>query len=175
VFVREVALTLARLMTYKDEYEVARLYTEPRFMERLGGQFSGKLRLKFHLAPPLLPGRDASGRPRKWAFGKWVLTLFRALTALKGLRGTAFDPFGYTAERRMERRLITDYRALISKIIARLEETNLATGIELASAAQDVAGYGPVKMAAVNAYEAKLRVLLERFEGDSAETKSRAA
>ena len=106
VLMREVALTLARLMAYKDEYEVARLYTAPEFTQRVREQFSGNFRMTFHLAPPLLPGRDPSGRPRKRAFGGWILHFFRILAALKGLRGSAFDPFGYTAERRMERRLI---------------------------------------------------------------------
>ncbi len=174
-FVREVALTLGRLMAYKDEYEVARLYTEPRFMQQLRRQFCGDFRLKFHLAPPLFPGRDASGRPRKRAFGPWMLRLFRVLAALKGLRGTAVDPFGYTAERRMERRLIEDYRSLVSQIVGRLDETNLAVGIELARAAGEIAGYGPVKSASVKAYEAKLRRLLEKFEAGGERTKYRAA
>jgi indolepyruvate ferredoxin oxidoreductase len=175
VFVREVALTLGRLMAYKDEYEVARLYAAPQFMQRLRRQFSGDFQLKFHLAPPLLPGRDAGGRPRKRVFGPWMLRLFGILAALKGLRGTAFDPFGYSAERRMERRLIEDYRGLVSGIVARLDETNLAVGIELARAAGEIAGYGPVKSASVKAYEAKLRGLLEKFEAAGARTKSRAA
>jgi indolepyruvate ferredoxin oxidoreductase len=162
-FVREVALTLARLMAYKDEYEVARLYTDPQFMQRLRRQFSGKFRMTFHLAPPLLPGRDASGRPRKRAFGPWILTLFRVLAALKRLRGTALDPFGYTAERRMERRLIEDYRALINDIVDRLDQANLPVALELARAAAQVAGFGPVKRAAVTAYESRLPALLARF------------
>jgi indolepyruvate ferredoxin oxidoreductase len=175
VFVREVALTLARLMAYKDEYEVARLYTDPKFMQRVRGQFSGDFRLTFHLAPPLLPGRDPSGRPRKRAFGGWILSLFRILAALKGLRGTAFDPFGYTAERRMERRLIEDYRALVTGIADRLDQANLAAAIELARAAAEISGYGPVKNVSVSAYESRLRTLLTAFETASARPQSRAA
>jgi len=174
VFVREVALTLARLMTYKDEYEVARLYTDPRFMQRMRDQFSGDFTLTFHLAPPLLPGRDASGRPGKRAFGGWILPLFRILAALKGLRGTAFDPFGYTAERRMERRLIEDYRALVSGIADRLDQSNLPAAIELARAAADIGGYGPVKDASVSAYQSRLKGLLGAFEA-AAQPHSRAA
>jgi indolepyruvate ferredoxin oxidoreductase len=174
VFVREVALTLARLMTYKDEYEVARLYTDPRFMQRMRDQFSGDFTLTFHLAPPLLPGRDASGRPRKRAFGGWILPLFRILAALKGLRGTAFDPFGYTAERRMERRLIEDYRALVGGIVDRLDQANLPAAIEVARAAADIGGYGPVKDASVSAYQSRLKGLLETFEA-AAQPHSRAA
>lgn len=166
-FVREVALTLGRLMTYKDEYEVARLYTDPQFMRGLREQFSGELHLTFHLAPPLLPGRDLAARPRKRAFGRWILPVFRVLAAMKGLRGTAFDPFGYTTERRMERRLIEDYRALIGGIVGRLERQNLAAGIELAAAARQIAGYGPVKSASVSDYACGLPRLMEAFESTS--------
>jgi indolepyruvate ferredoxin oxidoreductase len=163
-FVREVALTLARLMAYKDEYEVARLYADPQFERRLREQFAGRLRLTFHLAPPLLPGRDLAGRPRKRSFGRWILPLFRILSRMKGLRGTAFDPFGHTAERRMERRLIEDYRALIHGIAGRLETGNLAAGIELAAAAGQIAGYGLVKSASVRDYEGRLPRLMQAFE-----------
>jgi indolepyruvate ferredoxin oxidoreductase len=173
-FVREVALTLARLMAYKDEYEVARLHTDPKFMQRLRKQFSGDFRVRFHLAPPLLPGRDTEGRPRKRAFGSWILPVFRVLAALKGLRGTVFDPFGYTAERRLERRLVADYRALISGIVDRIDQANLAAAMELARAAADIGGYGPVKNAAVNAYWAKLKTLRDAFETAS-RTQSQAA
>jgi indolepyruvate ferredoxin oxidoreductase len=173
-FVREVALTLARLMVYKDEYEVARLYTDPKFMQRVREQFSGDFRMTFHLAPPLLPGHEPSGRPKKRAFGRWILTLFRLLAALKGLRGTPFDPFGYTAERRMERRLIEDYRALIGGIVQRLDQATLPAAIELAQAAAGIGGYGPVKSASVSAYESKLKHLLEAFEAAD-QPQSRAA
>lgn len=172
-FVRETALTLARLMAYKDEYEVARLYTHPKFMERLHGQFSGNIKLTFHLAPPLLPGLDHVGRPKKRAFGAWTLTLFRLLASLKGLRSTTFDPFGYTAERRMERRLITDYQALVGRIVEQLDDNNLPTALELAAAASKIAGYGLVKSASVTAYESRLGSLLKTFEATS--TQSRAA
>lgn len=163
-FVREVALTLAKLMSYKDEYEVARLYTVPTFKQRLSEQFSGDFKMTFHLAPPMLPGRDASGRPQKRAFGEWIMPVFKLLRAAKGLRGTAFDPFGYTAERRMERRLIADYRALIREVVGQLDETSLTAGIELASAAADIGGYGPVKEASFKAYETKLQTLRVAFD-----------
>ncbi len=172
-FVRQVALTLARLMAYKDEYEVARLYADPKFMRRLRGQFVGDFQLTFHLAPPLLPGRDAGGRPKKRRFGAWALSLFRLLAAMKGLRGTAFDPFGYSAERRMERRLIADYRALIDRIAGEFDPFNLPAAVELAAAAGRIAGYGPIKSAALKAYEAQLPSLLHAFE--SARSQMRAA
>jgi indolepyruvate ferredoxin oxidoreductase len=163
-YVRQVALTLARLMAYKDEYEVARLYTDPKFMQRLREQFAGDFELTFHLAPPFLPGRDASGRPKKRRFGGATLALFKLLASLKGLRGTAFDPFGYSAERRMERRLIGEYRALILRITDEVDSSNLPAAIALAAAAGQIAGYGPVKDAAVQAYEAELPSLLRAFE-----------
>ncbi|WP_157219359.1 indolepyruvate ferredoxin oxidoreductase family protein [Flavisphingomonas formosensis] len=164
LLVREVALTLARLMAYKDEYEVARLHADPEFMERLRTQFSGDFKIRFHLAPPMLPGRDATGRPKKREFGAWMLPVFRILQRFKGLRGTPFDPFGHTAERRMERRLIEDYRAMIRDVVARVEQGNLAAAIELAGAAYDVRGYGPVKDASVEEYELQRRALLAAFE-----------
>jgi indolepyruvate ferredoxin oxidoreductase len=172
-FTRQVALTLARLMAYKDEYEVARLYTDPTFKQRLREQFSGDFKLTFHLAPPTLPGTDIDGRPKKRAFGEWILPVFKLLAALKGLRGTLFDPFGYTAERRLERRLIADYRALIDQIVDRLDHTNLSTAIELAQAAAQIAGYGSIKTDAVKAYEIKLDALRQAFESSS--MRSRAA
>ncbi len=172
-FVRQVALTLARLMAYKDEYEVARLYTDPKFKQRLRDQFAGDFVLTFHLAPPLLPGRDAGGRPKKRRFGAGTLRLFRLLAAMKGLRGTAFDPFGYTAERRMERRLIGDYRVLIDRIAGELDPSNLPAAIELAAAATRIAGYGPVKDAALKSYEEQLPSLLQAFE--TAKSQPRAA
>ena len=164
LFVREVALTLSRLMAYKDEYEVARLHSNPEFWERLQRQFSGNFKVTFHLAPPMLPGRDASGRPRKREFGPWMLPVFRLLARLKVLRGTAFDPFGYAKERRWERRLIGEYRALIENITERLTASNLSTAIDLAGAASEVRGYGPVKEASLDEYHARCVELLRIFE-----------
>jgi indolepyruvate ferredoxin oxidoreductase len=172
-FVRQVALTLARLMAYKDEYEVARLYTDPKFMQRLRSQFAGDFKLTFHLAPPLFPGRDAGGRPKKRRFGAGMLSLFRLLAAMKGLRGTVFDPFGHTAERRGERRLIGDYRALVERIAGELDPYNLPAAVEVAAAAARIAGYGPVKEATLKVYEERLPSLLQAFE--SAQAQPRAA
>ena len=173
-FVRQVALTLARLMAYKDEYEVARLYTDPAFMLKINEQFSGDFKMTIHLAPPTLPGHDDSGRPKKRAFAAWwTMRLFKVLTKLKGLRGTAFDPFGHTAERRMERSLIGEYRRLIERIVAELNPSNLNVATDVAAAAADIAGYGPVKDAAHAAYQTKLAALLLAFE--SASMQSRAA
>lgn len=161
VFVREVAVTLARLMAYKDEYEVARLHSDSKFWERLRTQFSGDFKVTFHLAPPMLPGRDPStGRPRKREFGQWMLPVFRVLKSFKGLRGTPLDPFGHTQERKMERRLIEQYRSLVEKLVDRLDQENMQTAIDLARAASDIRGYGPVKHGSVDEYLARENTLL---------------
>ncbi|WP_439135139.1 indolepyruvate ferredoxin oxidoreductase family protein [Pseudomaricurvus sp.] len=167
-FVREVALTLARLMAYKDEYEVARLYTDPKFLEQIRAQFAGDFKLSFNLAPPMLPGKDkATGRPKKRTFGSWIIPAFKFLAAMKSLRGTALDPFGYTAERRMERRLIEDYRSLIESVAGKVTAENLSAALQLASAARDIAGYGPVKEAAVEQYKEALPALKVALDNPS--------
>jgi indolepyruvate ferredoxin oxidoreductase len=165
-FLRAVAETLARLMAYKDEYEVARLYTDGAFKASLASQFAGDFRVSFHLAPPLLAGVDAkTGRPRKMRFGDWALGLFGVLARMKGLRGTAFDPFGYTHERRVERALIDEYQALIRDVAGRINPDNLASAVALARAASEIRGFGPVKAASVAAYRARIPALLKDFEG----------
>ncbi|MFV8817993.1 indolepyruvate ferredoxin oxidoreductase family protein [Haliea sp. E17] len=171
-FVRQVALSLARLMAYKDEYEVARLYSDPKFMERLKAQFSGDFRIEFNLASAmLLSGTDpATGRPKKRTFGPWMLKAFGLLAKFKFLRGTAFDPIGYLPERRMERRLITEYRELIEDISQRLTADNLAKGTEIAAAAFEIAGYGPVKDAAVETWRERLPFLMAEFANPLTET-----
>lgn len=174
-FVREVALTLARLMAYKDEYEVARLYTDVKFKERMRAQFSGDFKITVHLAPPILPGKDLTGRPRKYATPGWAaLFLFWILTKLKSLRGTVFDPFGFMAERRMERRLIVDYRTLIDGIMGRLSQKNLSVAIDLAHEASEIRGFRAVKEVSVAAYEKKVKALSEAFESASSEPRSDA-
>lgn len=164
LLVRDIALTLGRIMAYKDEYEVARLHSDPKFWERLRRQFDGDLKVTFHLAPPMLPGKDMDGKPRKREFGSWMLPVFRSLARLKGLRGTAFDPFGYTAERRFERRLIDEYRALMTDVVNRVDQQTLPAALELASAAYDIRGYGHVKDASVADYERRLAELRRAFD-----------
>ena len=161
---REIALTLGRISAYKDEYEVARLYTDPKFQERLHHQFKGDFKLKFHLASPmLLPKKDTNGHPTKREIGGWVLPLFGIMKKFKGLRGTPLDIFGYTQERRFERRLIQDYKAQMRDIVNRLEQRNLSTAIELAAAAYDIRGYGHVKEASIAEYEARVADLTAQF------------
>ncbi|HUD27834.1 MAG TPA: indolepyruvate ferredoxin oxidoreductase family protein, partial [Novosphingobium sp.] len=160
-----IARGLAKLMAYKDEYEVARLYAAPAFREGLADTFAGKPKLKIHLAPPLLAFRkDArTGRPRKIAFGGWIFPVFGVLARFKVLRGTPFDPFGHTAERRMERALVDEYRALVEEIAATVTAQTMATAIDLAASVDLVSGYGPDKDAGVAAYRARVAHLRGRL------------
>lgn len=165
-FLMNVADQLARLMAYKDEYEVARLYSQPAFREGLEAQFAGKYRLSVNLAPPLLAFRKdkKTGRPKKIEFGAWIFPVFRLLAKMKGLRGTAFDPFGHTAERKMERGLIGEYQALIRDLADRIGADQMPLATEIARAPSLIAGYGPVKEEGVEAYHAKVRDLLARLD-----------
>jgi indolepyruvate ferredoxin oxidoreductase len=163
-FAEAVARYLFKLMAYKDEYEVSRLYADGSFMRQLRSEFDGDVRLQFHLAPPLFAPRDrATGLPRKLTFGGWILPVFRALAKLKFLRGSAFDPFGYTRERKTERRLIADYEAMLSEIMPRLTPDNhhLATG--LAAIPEKIRGFGHVKARHLAAAKAEEAGLLEQF------------
>ncbi|SCK19106.1 indolepyruvate ferredoxin oxidoreductase [Variovorax sp. HW608] len=142
---RAVATNLYKLMAYKDEYEVARLYTDGRFLERLGQAFEGRPTVHFQMAPPILGRRDAEGRPLKSEFGPWMLKALRLLVPLRRLRGTALDPFGRTAERRRERQLIVDYVAQIDSIVAALGEVDFNTALALAKLPEQISGFGHVK------------------------------
>ncbi len=161
----EAARYLARLLAYKDEYEVARLYSAPEFRAGLSDRFDGALKLTVWLAPPLLPlGKDArTGRPRKIALGGWIFPIFRLLAACKGLRGRWCDPFGYTSERRMERTLAAEYLALLHRAIASVTPETIAVAAELAASAREVAGFGPVKHAGVSRWREQATVLLVRL------------
>jgi len=141
------------VMAYKDEYEVARLHSDPAFLSSLAEGLEGRPRLAFHLAPPFLPGRDLrTGRPRKRAFGPWIVPVFGLLARLKRLRGTPFDPFGYTRERREERRLRDDYLAAMERLVDGLTPDTLPAATARAAAVLSVVGFGPVKAANLAAY-----------------------
>jgi len=155
-----VAKSLFKLMAYKDEYEVARLYTDGRFVEQLATQFEGKFSVKFNLAPPLFAKKDAKGHLVKAEFGSWMWTAFKLLAKLKGLRGGAFDVFGYTAERKMERALINEYRGMIEGVLRSLDASNHASAVELASLPEQIRGFGHVKEKAVAEYRARKEELL---------------
>jgi len=158
------ARNLFTLMAYKDEYEVARLYTDGAFIKKLQRQFDGDFTLDYHLAPPLLARRDpATGEPKKRTFGPWMRHVFKLLAWLRPLRGTALDIFGYTQERRMERRLIAEYEALIRELATSLSPDNHALAIEIASLPAKMRGFGHIKsrnVESAKACEAELLVLL---------------
>ena len=159
-----VARYAFKLMAYKDEYEVARLYTDGAFRKKLERQFDGDYRLEFHLAPPLMAKPDpVTGRTLKRRFGPWMMTAFRVLAALRGLRGTAFDPFGRLPERRQERQLIADYENLVGEISANLNDANHALAVELAEIPEHIRGYGPIKDRAIAAAKEKEAGLLATF------------
>ena len=140
-----VARHLAQLMAYKDEYEVARLYTDGTFLQRLREQFEGDFTLRFHLAPPLLARRNDKGELVKREYGPWVMGAFRVLARLKGLRGTPFDPFGHTQERRTERALIRAYEAAVEEVLRDLRADRLPLALEIARWPARVKGFGHVK------------------------------
>ncbi|TBR13311.1 MAG: indolepyruvate ferredoxin oxidoreductase family protein [Lysobacter sp.] len=140
-----VARYAFKLMAYKDEYEVARLYTSGEFRRRVAQQFEGDYTLRFHLAPPMLSSRDAQGRGVKKAYGPWVFTAFRVMAKLKFLRGTALDIFGRTHERRTERRLIEDYFDTVDGLLAKLDAGNVDLAAQIASIPEHIRGYGHVK------------------------------
>jgi indolepyruvate ferredoxin oxidoreductase len=161
---RAVAESLFKLLAYKDEYEVARLYSDGEFRRTLDKTFVGHYKLRFHLAPPLLARRDpVTGRPRKMEFGSWLLPLFRLLRHLKFLRGTALDPFGHSADRRMERRLIEEYESLIDVLASGLNEKNYAQAVELANLPRLIRGFGIVKARSVEQTRQKRQELLGKF------------
>ncbi|MEE8306043.1 MAG: indolepyruvate ferredoxin oxidoreductase family protein, partial [Gammaproteobacteria bacterium] len=145
-----VARNLFKLMAYKDEYEVARLMSGRDFSARLAREFDGRVKLKFHLAPPLISRIDsATGRPRKRVFGGYMLPVFKLLARFKFLRGTLLDPFGLAEERRAERQLIADYNELLGEIVADLTSGRFELARELLRIPEDIRGYGPIKLEAM--------------------------
>ena len=163
-FTEAVARYYFKLLSYKDEYEVARLYSEDNFLEELHRQFSGDFKLKFHLAPPLISKTDELTKlPVKGEYGQWILKVFPLLARLKFLRGTAFDVFGYSKERKHERQLIVDYSRAIEQVSSKLDQTNLPTAVEIAQLPETVRGYGHIKQKSMLEFEDKLRQLLDDF------------
>jgi indolepyruvate ferredoxin oxidoreductase len=162
-----VARYLYKLMAYKDEYEVARLYTDPAFKEKIAGMFEGDIKLKFHLAPPILARHDKEGRLVKKEYGSWMMGAFGVLARFKGLRGTPFDVFGYTAERRMERALIGQYRETVEALLPKLSAENIAQAVAIASIPEDIRGYGHVKERHLKLAKEKEAALVAAFHGQS--------
>jgi indolepyruvate ferredoxin oxidoreductase len=168
-FSEAVARYYFKLLAYKDEYEVARLYADPAFMQKIKSQFEGDYKLHFHLAPPLLAKRDpGTGELRKAEYGTWVFTAFKLLAKLRGLRGTAFDVFGYTQERRMERQLIGEYEATIDELVGNLGSDNHALAVKIASIPEEIRGYGHVKERNLGIAKAKQADLLAAFHSPQA-------
>ncbi len=158
-----VAKYYFKFMAYKDEYEVARLYTDGRFVEQLKQQFEGDFSVKFNLAPPLMAKKDAKGHLVKAEFGSWMWKAFALLARFKGLRGGAFDVFGHTAERRMERALVIEYREMVQALLAQLTPDNHALAVELAALPEKVRGFGHVKEQAVATFRTDKARLLAQF------------
>ena len=140
-----VAKNLHKLMAYKDEYEVARLYSDPAFIEKLKANFEGDWKLKFHLAPPATATTDSHGHLVKKQYGPWMLNAMHVLAKMKFLRGTALDVFGKTEERRTERALIVEYEVLVHELIGGLTAEKRALAVELANLPDGIRGYGHVK------------------------------
>ncbi len=157
------ALGLFKLMAIKDEYEVARLYTDGSFAAQVARTFEGNPKFEFHLAPPLLGAKDAQGHPRKLRFGRWMMLGFRLLAAVRGLRQTPFDVFGWTLERRAERAVLARYEALLDELIAGLTPANHALAVALASIPEKIRGYGHVRAKSIAEARKDEGPLLERF------------
>jgi indolepyruvate ferredoxin oxidoreductase len=173
---KAVARYLYKLMAYKDEYEVARLYTDGDFEKRLNDAFEGPFTVKYNLAPPLFAKRDAQGRLVKAQYGPWMRPAFKLLEKLKFLRGSALDVFGKTAERRMERQLIQDYERSVGAVLVNLTADSLPLAVELASLPEQIRGFGHVKEANVAKVRARWRVLDQTLSGDAqADTRVEAA
>lgn len=154
---RAVAINYAKLLAYKDEYEVARLFTDGKFEQQLREHFDGDYKISFNLAPPILSnGTDALGRPKKRAFGAWMLPVFKVLASLRGLRGTALDIFARSPDRKLERELITAYEKDVATVLGTpLSPATLETAVELLSLPDRVRGFGPVKEKAATDAQAR--------------------
>src|SRR3954464_6041984 len=164
-----VARYYAKLLAYKDEYEVARLHADGALERKISGMFEGDYKLVFHLAPPLIAPRDpATGELRKMRFGAWMLPVFRLLKSLRGLRGSAFDPFGYTAERRTERALISDYEADIERVVSKLSPANHLLAVQIAWIPEEIRGFGHIKMRNLAAAQKKRADLLAKLDSPEA-------
>jgi indolepyruvate ferredoxin oxidoreductase len=161
---------LFKLMAYKDEYEVARLYADESFAKQVRSELGGEhLRLYVHLAPPLLARADkVTGEPKKMTFGPWIFPLFRLLAKFKFLRGTAFDPFGYTVERRRERALVREYEMMLEEVLARLSGENHHIAVALAAIPEKIRGFGHVKMRHLKAAKAEEAALLDQLRAGPA-------
>jgi indolepyruvate ferredoxin oxidoreductase len=163
-FTRAVAQSLLKLMAYKDEYEVARLYTDGQFQKALQQQFEGDYQLEFYMAPPAIAKAKNGAPPKKVVLGPWLMPALKVLAKLRGLRGTALDVFGKTEERKMERELIASYRQRIEQLLPHLSPDRLKTATEIAALPLQMRGYGHVKLANVTLSRMREAELLHRFD-----------
>ncbi|HYP56652.1 MAG TPA: indolepyruvate ferredoxin oxidoreductase family protein, partial [Beijerinckia sp.] len=166
-----VARSYFKLLAVKDEYEVARLYTNGDFARQVAATFEGDLKFEFHLAPPIFGRRNEKGELIKRSFGPWTMQLFKVLAGLKGLRGTAFDIFGFAKERRTERQLVTHYEVLIEEILSNLSPENHALAVALAAIPEKIRGFGHVKEKHILAAKAEERSFLAQFRSAHADIK----
>jgi indolepyruvate ferredoxin oxidoreductase len=175
-----VARYYFKLMAYKDEYEVARLYADSDFVQRIAQQFEGDYKLIFHMAPPIMSDLDAvTGEAKKKTFGPWMMRAFAILAKFKGLRGTTFDIFGYTAERKMERQLIADYEKTLDELMGKLSADNYDLAVDIASVPEFIRGFGHVKQQHFLEAKKRERELMAKFRnpvpGVSAEIRIKVA
>jgi len=168
-FTEAVARSLFKLMAYKDEYEVARLHTGAAFRQQIESMFEGKVRLVHHLAPPLFAKKNADGDLVKGAYGPWMRKAFSVLARLKGLRGTALDPFGYSAERKEERALIAEYQRSVEALLPALSKENADLALEIARLPQDIRGYGHVKARNLAATRPQWERLMAQWHEEAAQ------
>jgi indolepyruvate ferredoxin oxidoreductase len=170
-----VAQQFSRLLAVKDEYEVARLYTDGSFARSLAEQFDSVGKMEFHMAPPLIARMGLNGRPKKMKIGPWLMPALRLLTKVKGLRGTWFDPFGHTRERQLERALAHDYEAMLrDEILPLLDPSNHALAQQIARVPERIRGYGHVKLGNLATARAQWRELLDRWHGRGGDSATKA-
>ncbi|MBQ0744780.1 MAG: indolepyruvate ferredoxin oxidoreductase family protein, partial [Pseudomonas sp.] len=140
-----VARNYFKVLATKDEYEVARLFTNGDFMKKIEAQFEGNYKLNFHLAPPIMNNAKPGEEPKKRSFGPWMMRSFKLLARMKFLRNSIIDPFGYTAERKVEREWLAIYEGILDEVLEKLSAEKLPIAIELTNLPDIVRGYGPVK------------------------------
>lgn len=170
-----VAENYARLLAYKDEYEVARLYSDPRFREQVSNQFEGDFRLEFHFDPPILSKADPlTGKRQKRRFGPWMFKVLGLLRHFKRLRGSRLDPFNNHPDRQLERTLIRDYEETLEILLSELDRDNQQTAIALARLPEEIRGFGHIKQAAAEQASIRQQALLSRFMGKPVEKRQAA-
>ncbi len=161
-----VARALHKLMSYKDEYEVARLYSDGEFMKKIKSSFDGNFKLQFHLAPPIFAKHGRDGLPKKRVFSAWMFKAFGVLAKFKGLRGSVWDVFSYSAERKAERALLTQFNEDLDDFLLVLDADNIALITEIIALVEEVRGFGHVKEQAIAQYRVRRQQLLGRLRGD---------